>query len=104
MNRARSISRLAALWPRLKLGEPTTAKAANRATRLEERRAGMSPPRTEMPSYRSGSSAVLGVSRGVLNGVAEGGRGPVALRPRLSPGLPFCAGVQNDVPSRVHRV
>src|SRR5256885_13101368 len=89
MNRARSISRLAALWPRLKLGEPTTAKAANRATRLEERRAGMSPPRTEMPSYRSGGSAVLGVSRGVCAGGAGGGPGPRALRPRPWPGFPF---------------
>src|SRR5213594_4462960 len=104
MNRARSISRLAAFWPRLKLGEPTTAKAANRATRLEERRAGMSPPRTEMPSYRSGSSAVLGVSRGVSNGVAEGGRGPVALRPRLLPGLPLSAVLQTEIPSRSLRV
>src|SRR2546426_4978044 len=104
MNRARSMSRLAAPWPRPRLGEPTTAKAANRATRLEERRAGMVPPRTGMLGYLSGSSAVLGVSRGVWTGVAEGGRGPVALRPRLSPGLPFTAGVSDGKKARPGRV
>src|SRR2546427_13221000 len=98
MNRARSISRLAAFWPRLKLGEPTTAKAANRATRLEERRAGMSPPRTEMPSYRSGSSAVFGDSRGAFNPDAEGGRGHGALRPQLFPGLPFSPDLHAVIP------
>src|SRR5881296_1625718 len=99
MNRARSMSRLAAPWPRPALGEPTTAKAANRATRLEERRAGMgSPPHwdVELPVRQLGG---LGSLSGRLDGVAEGGRGPVALRPRLSPGLPLSAVLQTEIRS-----
>jgi len=57
-----------------------------------------------MLGYLSGSSAVLGVSRGVWTGVAEGGRGPVALRPRLSPGLPFTAVLQTEIRSGRARV